>query len=57
MVALFAFLYLPIVTLVVLSFNRSGLPTSWGGLSLDWYRALAPSFWTRSRTPCSSRWR
>jgi spermidine/putrescine transport system permease protein len=37
---LFAFLYVPILTLIVLSFNASGLPTSWGGFSLDWYRAL-----------------
>ncbi|MDH4112703.1 MAG: ABC transporter permease [Actinomycetota bacterium] len=37
---LFTFLYLPIVVLVVLSFNASGLPTSWGGFSLEWYRDL-----------------
>lgn len=37
---LFLFLYLPIVTLVVLSFNASGLPTSWGGFTLEWYRSL-----------------
>ncbi len=40
-IAVFAFLYLPIVTLVVYSFNRSGV----GGfpprnLTLDWYRML-----------------
>jgi spermidine/putrescine transport system permease protein len=38
---LLVFLYLPIVVLVVLSFNASGLPTSWGGLSFEWYRSLA----------------
>lgn len=38
---LFAFLYLPIAVLIVLSFNESGLPTSWGGFSLKWYRELA----------------
>src|SRR5512134_3816157 len=37
---LFAFLYLPIAVLVALSFNASGLPTSWGGFSLQWYRDL-----------------
>ncbi|HWC70573.1 MAG TPA: ABC transporter permease [Actinomycetota bacterium] len=37
---LFAFLYLPIVVLVALSFNASGLPTAWGGFSLQWYRDL-----------------
>jgi len=37
----FVFLYLPIVTLVVLSFNASPMVTSWGGWSLRWYSALA----------------
>lgn len=36
-----AFLYLPIAVLVGLSFNESGLPTSWGGFSTKWYRELA----------------
>jgi putrescine transport system permease protein len=40
-VVVFAFLYLPIVTLVLLSFNESPLITSWGGWSLHWYRELA----------------
>ena len=39
--AVFAFLYLPILTLVVLSFNSSPMVTSWGGWSLRWYEALA----------------
>jgi spermidine/putrescine transport system permease protein len=38
--AIYGFLYLPIAILMVLSFNRSGLPTSWGGFSLEWYGAL-----------------
>ena len=42
---LFAFLYLPIAVLVVLSFNASGLPTTWGGFSL---RGTATSSATRS---------
>jgi len=37
----FVFLYLPIVTLVVLSFSASPMVTSWGGWSLKWYSALA----------------
>jgi len=48
-IAVFAFLYLPIVTLVVYSFNRSGV----GGfpphnLTLDWYRMLFSDYaiWT-----------
>jgi putrescine transport system permease protein len=35
-----AFLYLPIVILVVYSFNASQLVTVWGGWSLRWYREL-----------------
>lgn len=34
------FLYAPILTMMVLSFNESGLPTSWNGLSLKWYAKL-----------------
>lgn len=36
----FAFLYLPIVLLVVYSFNESRLVTVWSGFSLKWYVAL-----------------
>jgi putrescine transport system permease protein len=36
----FAFLYLPIVILVVYSFNDSKLVTVWGGFSTRWYAAL-----------------
>lgn len=35
-----AFLYLPIVILVIYSFNASRLVTVWGGWSLQWYREL-----------------
>ncbi len=38
--AVFLFLYIPIITLMVLSFNDDPLVTQWGGLSLRWYRAL-----------------
>jgi putrescine transport system permease protein len=37
----FVFLYLPMVALVVYSFNASPLPTVWGGFTLEWYRKLA----------------
>ena len=36
----FAFLYLPIVLLVIFSFNASRLVTVWGGFSTKWYAAL-----------------
>jgi putrescine transport system permease protein len=35
-----AFLYLPIVILVIYSFNASRLVTVWGGWSLRWYQEL-----------------
>jgi putrescine transport system permease protein len=36
----FAFLYLPILILVLFSFNESRLVTVWGGFSTRWYGAL-----------------
>ncbi|GGG37867.1 ABC transporter permease [Chelatococcus composti] len=36
----FAFLYLPILILVVYSFNASRLVTVWGGFSTQWYASL-----------------
>ena len=33
----FSFLYLPIVLLVIFSFNESKLVTVWGGFSTKWY--------------------
>lgn len=40
LVLVFGFLYLPIAVLVLLSFNESGLPTTWTGFSTKWYVAL-----------------
>jgi putrescine transport system permease protein len=36
----FAFLYIPIVSLIVYSFNASKLVTVWGGFSTKWYGEL-----------------
>ena len=36
----YAFLYLPILSLVVYSFNASRLVTVWGGFSTKWYGEL-----------------
>src|SRR5690554_7365264 len=36
----YAFLYLPIISLVVYSFNESRLVTVWGGFSTKWYVEL-----------------
>src|SRR5438034_11278131 len=50
-----AFLYLPIVILVIYSFNASRLVTVWGGWSTRWYvelladRAMLESAWVTLR--------
>ncbi|MFM0211117.1 ABC transporter permease subunit [Paraburkholderia sediminicola] len=36
----FLFLYIPIISLVVFSFNESKLVTIWSGFSMKWYAAL-----------------
>lgn len=36
----YGFLYIPIATLVIFSFNDSALMTSWSGFSLRWYHEL-----------------
>src|SRR5690606_25342272 len=38
--AVFAFLYAPIVVLIVFSFNEGKTRGSWDGFSLVWYEAL-----------------
>ncbi len=40
MIAVYIFLYMPIVTLVIFSFNDSQLVTVWSHASLRWYAAL-----------------
>lgn len=56
----FAFLYLPIILLVIFSFNASKLVTVWGGFSLEWYRvmlsntALLDSAWVTLRVAALS---
>lgn len=37
---IFIFLYAPIVTLIVLSFNASKTRAKWGGFTLKWYKTL-----------------
>ena len=55
-----AFLYLPIVVLVVYSFNASRLVTVWGGWSLHWYReffhdrAMLDAAWISIRVAATS---
>jgi putrescine transport system permease protein len=55
-----AFLYLPILVLVVYSFNASRLVTVWGGWSLRWYgellqdRAMLEAAWMSLRVGAAS---
>lgn len=46
-VAAFAFLYIPVVILVIMSFNASRFDGSWEGATLEWYRKLfhEPTLW------------
>ncbi len=37
---IFIFLYAPIITLIILSFNASKTRAKWGGFTLKWYRTL-----------------
>jgi spermidine/putrescine transport system permease protein len=39
-VLIYAFLYLPILTLIIFSFNNSRTGVVWKGFTLDWYRKL-----------------
>ncbi|HET6157464.1 MAG TPA: ABC transporter permease [Dongiaceae bacterium] len=36
----YIFLYVPILVLIALSFNKSGMPTAWTGFSTEWYGKL-----------------
>ncbi len=38
MALIFLFLYLPIIVLIILSFNNSKTRVNWGGFTLDWYK-------------------
>ena len=55
-----AFLYLPIVILVIYSFNASRLVTVWGGWSLRWYHeffndsAMIEAAWMSLRVAATS---
>ncbi len=40
MAVIFLFMYAPIVTLIVLSFNRSKSRSKWGGFTMQWYLNL-----------------
>lgn len=58
----FVFLYAPIVSLVVYSFNESRLVTVWTGFSLKWYgelfgdRQLMDAVWVSLRVAFNTAW-
>ncbi|MBS0485593.1 MAG: ABC transporter permease, partial [Proteobacteria bacterium] len=39
-IGVYAFLYIPLIIVVVFSFNDSKLNAEWAGFTLHWYRAL-----------------
>ena len=39
-IIMLAFLYIPIMVMIALSFNQSAISSVWGGFSLDWYKTL-----------------
>ncbi len=43
LVFIYVFLYTPIAVLMILSFNKAGMPTAWTGFSTDWYGRLLES--------------
>jgi putrescine transport system permease protein len=53
----FAFFYVPIISMIFFSFNRSRLATVWGGFSTEWYGKLLdnPQILTRPGFLCRSR--
>lgn len=41
---MYTFLYIPIIVLIVFSFNQSKLNAVWTGFTLDWYKKLATNY-------------
>ncbi len=60
LIAGFVFLYLPILTLIVFSFNDSKMVTLWGGFTFKWYaeivndREIVEGFWRSIRIALAS---
>jgi spermidine/putrescine transport system permease protein len=42
-ISFFLFLYIPIIVLIVFSFNASSMPYEWGGFTTEWYKQLFAS--------------
>lgn len=41
---MYTFLYIPIIVLIIFSFNQSKLNAVWTGFTLDWYKKLATNY-------------
>jgi len=52
--SMFLFLYIPVVVLIVFSFNASQIPYVWRGWTLEWYRELWESseVWDALKNSC-----
>mgnify|MGYP002720357743 FL=1 len=51
-IGIYIFLYVPIVVLIIFSFNTSGFPSPWKQFTLKWYRELfvTTNLWRAFRT-------
>lgn len=56
MAFIFLLLYLPIIVLIVLSFNKSKARVTWRGFTLQWYANLFENSRTWMHLPLRSRW-
>ena len=60
LIAGYTFLYLPIITLIIFSFNDSKMVTLWGGFTFKWYSVIAndsavvDAFWLSMKVAFSS---
>jgi len=43
--SLYAFLYTPIIVLIIFSFNDARFPSPWVGFTIDWYRELFEDYY------------
>ncbi len=53
----FVFLYAPILSLIIFSFNESKLVTVWGGFSTKWYGSSSGTRRSSAPPGSASRWR
>ena len=51
---MYLFLYVPIIVLIIFSFNNSDFPYAWHGFTLRWYKELfaSPEIWNAIKNSC-----